>query len=171
MAVLGAVAITAAVSSATTSALALPGGANSLRETHGEWTVSCVRQKAATRCAMSQMQADPKTRKRVLTMELQLKEGGNATGVLLMPFGLALKPGVELRVDNQQTGMPFAYSTCLPAGCVVPLSADPALLSALKAGSKLNIKAVANADNQPLAFVLPLNGFSASLERLTELAD
>lgn len=148
---------------------ALPGDATSLRETHGDWSVTCIKQKTDTLCAMSQVQADPKTRKRVLSIELQLTGGKSAKGVLIMPFGLALKQGVSLGIDEKQGGKSLPYSTCLPVGCVVPLSPDNAFLEALKVGSKLTIKAAASADNQPLAFEVSLKGFSAAYTRLVEL--
>lgn len=163
-------AATMMVAAALGPAQALPGEASSLRETHGDWTVSCVRQKAATLCAMSQIQAEPKSRKRVLTVELQVQANGTAKGVLIMPFGLALAQGVSLKIDEKETGAPLPYATCLPIGCIVPLNADADMLSALKAGGTLNINAVSNGDIQPLAFAVSLNGFSAAFARLVELA-
>lgn len=164
-------AATVTVAASLGPALALPGEASSLRETHGDWTVSCVRQEAATLCAMSQIQAEPKSRKRVLTVELQAQANGTAKGVLIMPFGLALKPGVSLKIDDKETAAPLAYATCLPVGCIVPLTVDTSLLSALKAGGTLNINATSNGDNQSLAFTVSLTGFSAAFARLVELAE
>ncbi len=164
-----AAAVTVAV--ARGPALALPGEASSVRETHGDWTVSCVRQDTATLCAMSQIQAEPKSRKRVLTVELQVQANGTTKGVLIMPFGLALQRGVSLKIDDKGTRAPLPYATCLPVGCIVPLSVDTPLLSALKAGSTLNINATSNGDNQSLAFSVSLSGFSAAFARLVELAE
>lgn len=164
-------AATVTVAASLGPAQALPGEASSVRETHGDWTVSCVRQEAATLCAMSQIQAEPKSRKRVLTVELQAHANGTAKGVLIMPFGLALNPGVSLKIDDKETSAPLPYATCLPVGCIVPLTVDTALLSALKAGGTLNINATSNGDNQPLAFTVSLTGFSAAFARLVELAE
>ncbi|TPK96485.1 hypothetical protein FJ938_27220 [Mesorhizobium sp. B2-4-14] len=78
----------------------LPGGATSLREGHGDWTVSCnlATQNGANVkvCALSQEQTDSQSRQRVLAMELR-PAGETVQGMLVLPFGLALEKGVTLR--------------------------------------------------------------------------
>ena len=85
----------------------LPGGAGSLTETHGDWTVSCVIRdaggKPAKLCAISQEQQDSKTRQRILRVELQPK-GKQAEGMAILPFGLALGDGVKLQIDDGEPG-------------------------------------------------------------------
>jgi invasion protein IalB len=149
---------------------ALPGNASALRESHGDWNVACISHEDGTRCAMSQVQADPRTKVRVLAMELRVQPDGQAMGVLIMPFGLALGEGVILDVDGKEDRISLAYSTCLPAGCVVPIVVGPDLLAGLRAGNSLGLSAVSNADKKSLAFALSLKGFSAAFDRLLNLA-
>jgi invasion protein IalB len=160
-----------AATAAAGSARALPGNATSLREVHGDWIVSCVNREEKNHCAMSQIQADPKTRKRVVSLELRLTGAGGAKGAFVMPFGLALSRGIAFKIDTNGDALALPFATCLPAGCLVPLTADRALLEGLKAGDVMTVTAAAFDTGQPLDFSLSLNGFSAALKRLGELTD
>src|SRR5262245_19379174 len=97
----------------------LPGGASSLTETHGDWTVACALQDKALRCGLSQQQSDPKSRQRMLAVELALAADGKADGALVLPFGLALDKGVVPRIDDGKPMQTLPFRTCLPAGCIV----------------------------------------------------
>ena len=58
----------AAAQEAATNA-GLPGGAQSLNEEHGDWTVSCRVEQAAKLCVMSQTLADSQSGQQVLSIE------------------------------------------------------------------------------------------------------
>ncbi|MFC4626057.1 invasion associated locus B family protein [Daeguia caeni] len=145
----------------------LPGGASSLQETFQDWTVSCQSQKDATVCALQQVQGT-KEGQRVLTVELRNVAGGKVEGVLLMPFGLDLAKGAQLKIDDA-SGPSLAFSTCLPQGCLAPVSFDAKQTAALKAGTTLNVAATALNPAQPVNFKVSLNGFGAALDRVTAL--
>lgn len=157
-----------ATGTASTAPATLPGGASSLQETFGDWRVSCVIQDGTKRCAMSQEQASAQTRQRVIAIELH-PTNGNLAGALLMPFGLALERGVKVQVDSQAASLPLRFRTCLPGGCIVPLNFDATMSSALRGGASLNVMAVADA-GQDQPFSVSLKGFSAALDRLSELS-
>jgi invasion protein IalB len=148
----------------------LPGGAGSLSESYQDWQVRCVTTGQGPRCAMSQMQVDPKTRKRILIIELRTDDG-KAAGALIAPFGLALASGVTLKIDDRGAEKPFAFSTCLPAGCVVPLDLDAGLTKSLVSGKILTIVVTAADTRQPLSFSISLNGFAAAWARLGDLQE
>lgn len=148
----------------------LPGGASSLQESYQDWQVSCVSQSGVKRCAMSQQQADARTRQRVVAIELAASAPGAATGALVMPFGLALDAGASIKVDDGAGVDGLRFSTCLPAGCVVPLTFDQNLLQALRAGTTLNVAATPSDGSQPVEFAISLKGFSAALDRTTALS-
>lgn len=148
----------------------LPGGASSLNETHGDWTVACVTVESAARCAITQTQVSGENRQRVLAVELAAAEGGNAaTGALVLPFGLKLDDGVTLAIDDAAPGAPLRFSTCLPAGCLVPLAFDAATVAALRAGTALRITATANDSEQDVALSVSLSGFTSALARVAAL--
>ncbi|MBB5702301.1 invasion protein IalB [Ochrobactrum daejeonense] len=159
--------IFAAISSAPALAAPLPGGASTLQETYQDWTVSCQSQKDATVCAIRQQQSSPQTGQRVLTAELR-NAGGKVEGVLLMPFGLDLAKGASLKID-EAAGPNLAFSTCLPQGCLAPISFDAKQVAALKAGANINVTTTALSPSQPVAFKISLKGFGAALDRITTL--
>jgi len=150
-------------------ATALPGGANSVQETFESWTVSCVQTGDAKRCALSQQQTDQQSRQRVLAIELNAGAPDKVEGALVLPFGLALDRGVTLQVDDGQAGPPLRFRTCLPVGCVVPLSFDAKLLAALRKGAALKVNAVADG-GKDTPFTISLKGFPAALDRTAALA-
>jgi invasion protein IalB len=150
----------------------LPGGASSLRESHGDWVVNCAVQAQNGRnvksCALSQEQADSNTRQRVLGIEL--KAGDNkAEGILVMPFGLALDQGITFQIDDSAFSPVQKFRTCLPAGCLVPVSFDARTLAALRKGTALNIKAVADGGKET-PFTISLKGFPGAYDRTVALA-
>lgn len=152
------------------AAQGLPGGATSLNETHGDWTVACRAAEGAVRCAMTQTQVNGENRQRVLAIELTAAEAGNATnGMLVLPFGLQLDSGVVLSIDEAEFLPPLRFSTCLPAGCLVPLSFNGDAITTLRAGTALSVKAAANDSGQEIAFSISLSGFTSALNRIAEL--
>lgn len=150
----------------------LPGGASSLNETHADWTVNCGFPQGSLYCAISQTQVDSESRHRVLAVELTVAEGAElaASGMLIMPFGLELDEGVSLAID---TGAPFqtlSFSTCLPTGCLVPMTLEPDAIRAMQSGGTLKIGAIASGTNQNIDFSISLSGFASALERVGELS-
>jgi invasion protein IalB len=152
------------------AAQGLPGGATSLNETHGDWTVACVAPEGMARCAMTQTQVRGENRERVLTIELTTNENGDAvSGLLVLPFGLNLDAGITLAIDEAAEIDPRRFSTCLPAGCLVPVAFDGNAFATLRAGTMLTVRATANGSAQELAFSISLSGFSPALDRLISL--
>ena len=147
----------------------LPGGASSLNETHGDWSVACQAADGEVRCAIAQTQVRGENRQRVLSVELTGAEVGAASGVMILPFGLRLDAGVVPSIDETAPMPTLRFSTCLPAGCLVPLAFDAATLEALRAGTALQIRATANEAGQDVAFSISLSGFASALDRLAEL--
>jgi len=155
---------------ATPSAQTLPGGASALNETYRDWIVSCAVQNGARVCAASQAQTQQNSGQRVLAIEITTPSQGAATGTLVLPFGLALDAGVTLQVDDRPATKPLRFRTCLPAGCTVPLAFDPAMLTALRAGTTLKVRAVAAADGAEALLPISLQGLAPALDRLTAIA-
>ncbi len=156
------------MSSLSAFAAPLPGGASTLQETFEDWTVSCQSQQETTVCAMRQEQSSTQTGQRVLTAELRNTEGGKVDGVILMPFGLDLAKGANLKID-EAAGPTLAFSTCLPQGCLAPVSFDAKQVAAVKGGQNLNVTTTALNQSQPVAFKISLKGFGAALDRILTL--
>ena len=164
---------TAALSALVLSApvaLALPGGASSLTESHGDWTVSCqaVSQdgKEATACVMVQQKINEQ-RQRAVAIELQ-SGADTLTGIVVLPFGVAVAAPVTLQVSGDQIGEDFAFSTCLATGCITPVRFAAEEIGQLEEGLELQVGAQ-GVNGRALALSLSLRGFTSAYARVKEL--
>ena len=146
----------------------LPGGASTLNEIHGDWSLACAVSEAAPRCAISQTLVSEQNRQRVLGIELQAT-GSAVSGALLLPFGLDLSRGARLSIDAADPLPPLSIATCLPAGCIAPVALPAGAVSAMRAGSVLDVEVVAADTGQAVVFSLSLSGFTAALNRIVAL--
>jgi invasion protein IalB len=153
-----------------TSSPQLPGGASALSETHGDWTVNCRIANAIKLCSLSHQQFNQANGQRLLAIELMTKTAQDTTGTLALPFGLALAKGVGLKIDDRKLEGALGFSTCLAAGCMVPVAFDVKTLEALKAGTVLKIEGTASDTGQPIEFTTSLTGFSSALARTAQLS-
>ncbi|PRD41310.1 invasion-like protein [Phyllobacterium phragmitis] len=152
--------------------VSLPGGASTLNETHGAWTVTCAIAtqgdgERAKRCALSQTQLHGQTRQRALAIELLPEEDG-VDGTLVLPFGLALASGVTYQLDEGEAGAPQHFRTCLPAGCLIDIAFDARTVASLKTGDVLKVKATADG-GQEMVLSISLTGFSSAYDRVVAL--
>ncbi|MBN8931425.1 MAG: invasion associated locus B family protein [Rhizobium pusense] len=151
-------------------AVSLPNGAASINEVYGDWTVNCAIADNSKRCGFSQEQGNSQTGQRLFAIELQPPANGQTSGVLLLPFGLKLDDGVKLKLDEQNLGQGARFSTCLPAGCFVPVSFPTVATDAMKKGEKLVITATRDGGGEVPTFTVSLNGFTTAMSRVAELA-
>ncbi|ALA16824.1 invasion-like protein [Chelatococcus sp. CO-6] len=146
---------------------ALPGGATSLREAHGDWLVTCAVKtgggKKTRVCALSQEQFHAQTRQRVLAVELR-PAGGGARGTLVLPFGLLLDKGAAYQLDEGPAGPQQRFRTCLPAGCLIEVDFDAATVKALRGGKALRVKATTDGGEET-NLSLSLAGFAGAYDR------
>lgn len=161
-----AVVVVALTASASAQESTLPGGASSLQEAYQDWSLTCQGTPKIV-CSVSQQQSQ-QNGQRVLAVELGKGEGGVVSGNLVLPFGLQLDSGAALQIDEGQVGEPMRFSTCLPAGCLVPLSFDANAITNLRTGTALKIK-VKSADQKDLTLSVSLKGLAAALDRLQVL--
>jgi invasion protein IalB len=149
----------------------LPGGAASLRETHGDWTVACVLQTADGKkrkvCALTQEQVAAKTRQRALALDLK-PDGTGIKGALILPFGLALEKGASFVLDEGKPGGVQRFRTCLPVGCLINIAFDGATVTALKSGKALSVKVVAD-NGKEMILSISLAGFAGAYDRVAAL--
>jgi len=146
----------------------LPGGASSLTETYKDWRVSCSLRDTTKRCVLSQVQSR-QNGQRVLAIELNAPSGDTISGTLVLPFGLVLDSGVVFQIDEKPTMQPVRFRTCLPAGCLVNFSFDAPTLTALRTGTAMKVKTVADG-GADTPFSISLQGFANALGRVTALA-
>jgi invasion protein IalB len=147
----------------------LPGGASQLQETHGDWRVVCGQAATGRVCALAQQQTKQDSRQLVLGIELNTTAADNGAGTLLLPFGIAVEKPVALQIDDAGQPLSLHVRTCVPVGCVVPLTLDSALVRALKNGKVWNVKVVADG-GQELPLQISLNGFASAFDRTATLS-
>ena len=155
---------------AVPATVSLPNGATSISETYGDWNLSCAIADNRKNCLFSQLQGNSETGQRVFAIELQPPAGGQTNGVLLLPFGFRLEDGVKLKIDEQALGQGARFSTCVPAGCLAPVSFPTVATDALKRGTSLVVTANPDGGGEPATFIVSLAGFTAAMNRVAELA-
>jgi len=148
----------------------LPGGATSLSEEHGDWTVSC-RMDGAKFCALSQSLANTTSGERVLSLELATPALDRIEGMILLPFGLRLADGIALKVDTAPLGAIRPFLTCIAGGCLVPVAFNASEISAIRAGTELTITAASADAGQPVELKVSLAGFTVASNRSVELSN
>ncbi len=149
----------------------LPSGASSLTETFDDWIVSCASANGKTQCVASQTQTEHQNGQRVLDISLIPVQQDNVYhGNLILPFGLEFARGVTMQLDDGQIGKPFIFKTCVPTGCIVPMSLDKVAVDAMRKGTILKISAV-SIDNQNIPFTVSLKGFGSAFNRASALVE
>ena len=151
------------------TAAPLPGGASSLVETYDDWNVTCQMQANAPSCAVRQIQTNNQTKQTVLTIEIAKGADGKFRGALLLPLGLALPQGAQLKIDETALGAALPFSTCLPQGCLVSLTFEADTIAKLRVGKALNVTVSSAGSVQPLSLAISLKGLSGALNRVADL--
>ncbi len=147
----------------------LPGGASSLTETFEDWTVSCAFASGQTQCIVSQSQVQ-QNGQRVLDIRLSpVTQQDGSNGSVTLPFGLELARGVSVQLDDGKAGKPLSFKTCLPNGCVAPLSVDQTLFNAMLKGASLKLISV-SMQNETIPFAVSLKGLGPAMNRAKSLS-
>ena len=162
-------ALGAALFASASFAAGLPGGATSLTETYDTWQLNCVDDAAALTCAITQAQVNSETGQQLLAIELRPDRADGLSGALLLPFGLALNQGITLGLDGQETTVALGFSTCLPAGCLVPIGFAADSLKALGTANQLNITATISDSGDPITLTVNMQGFQNATARMAQV--
>tara|TARA_R110002020_G_scaffold110627_1_gene255472 strand:+ start:795 stop:1328 length:534 start_codon:yes stop_codon:yes gene_type:complete len=147
----------------------LPGGASSLVETYEDWGVVCEMQANAPTCIVRQVQTNNETKQIVLTAEITRTPEGEFRGALVLPLGLSLAQGAQMKIDDADLGAARAFSTCVPQGCVVPLSFEAETIAKLRAGKALGVTVTPANQGSPVSFSVSLKGLTGALNRVADL--
>lgn len=145
-------------------------GPSQLSEVYGDWTLNCATAEGVRDCAITQSLVDSETRQHVLSIELYAGEAGGLDGMMVLPFGLNFARGAALAIDDAALGVPLPFLTCLPAGCLVPVTFTGADADRLRAGARLVVTGTGAAENDPVPLTLSLTGLTTATKRLAELA-
>ncbi len=136
-------------------------------QTYGQWTVRCeaTATAAARECIMFQNLVLRTGGQPVLQFAVGLAPAdGTPTVVLSLPLGIALPPGVAIRIDDG-TAAKFPVERCEPDGCRAGMKLRPATVKQLGAGDKLTITFF-DGERKPIEMPLSLAGFTAAYQAL-----
>jgi invasion protein IalB len=147
----------------------LPNGASSITESYGSWTVSCRINDGQKLCSLAQAQGNKQTGQRTFGIEFLTPKGGKIDGTVLMPFGLKLDAGATTKLDDKDFGQPLHFSTCIPDGCLLPVSFSASATEALQKGTALSVTSIGLSNGQAVTFSISLDGFPAGLKRVSDL--
>lgn len=146
----------------------LPNGATSLSETYDDWVLNCQATDKGPGCVLSQVLSQ-QDGQRVLTISISpVEANGTYAASLILPFGLELAAGVSLALDDKPSEGVLPFKTCLPAGCIVPVTWPVSQYEALGGGTTLKINAQ-SAANEPFSLSVSLKGLSAAGKRAQEI--
>jgi invasion protein IalB len=148
----------------------MPQGASSISETYGDWTLNCRVDNEAKVCTLSQTQVNKETGQRAFAVELRTLKGGAGEGTILMPFGLKLDSGANLKLDDKDLEPRLRFSTCLAQGCLLPVSFPSNGMAALRSATTFKVDAVNASNSQAISFSVSLNGFALALDRALQLS-
>ena len=147
---------------------AWPNGASAVSEVYGDWTISCTRENEKRQCQLSQAQGVAQTGQRRFSIELNPPQDGRSNGLLLMPLGLSIEPGVTFKLDDATLGKGAPYTSCVQAGCIVPISFPTVATDAMKTAVNLRITGT-KPNGEADTITVPLAGFAAALTRMAQL--
>ncbi|KQT49186.1 invasion protein [Methylobacterium sp. Leaf456] len=142
-----------------------PAGARSVSESYGDWTMNCTREDNRTDCVIIQSQGDRRTGKRLFSLELKVPKDGRTEGLILMPFGLQIEPGVTFKLDDRGLGKGAPFTYCVADGCLVPISLPTLATDAMKTAQNLTVTAAKPDTKEPTVITVPLSGFAAAFAR------
>lgn len=146
-----------------------PGGAHSLTEVHGDWTVICGPYEDARACVVTQNLAQEQSGQRVLAVEFEPLADGALAGTLVLPFGLALADGIGVEIDGTALGEPLPLAVCYDYGCIADLEYGDGEIDALRAGATLRMVGTIADSGESVAFSISLTGITSALDRATTL--
>jgi invasion protein IalB len=138
-----------------------------LKSTHGQWGVVC---NSATpsecRATQTQKSLDEKNPGTLLQV-LFASEKGKMFGVFTLPFGVDLRAGIALRID-EGTEVKGSFMTCLPDGCQSITEIDATFLAQIRTGKvlKVGFRSWGGAD-KTLVVDVPLEGASQAIVEVT----
>ena len=109
-----------------------------LKGTYGQWGVLCnPASPSDCRAAQTQKSVDEKNPGTLLQV-LFAAEKGKMFGVFTLPFGVDLRAGIALRIDEGEE-VKSSFMTCLPDGCQSITEINETLLAQLRKGKVLKV--------------------------------
>lgn len=90
---------------------------------------------------LSQARGNRQTGQRAFAIELHAPKDGKTDGTILVPFGLKLDAGAILKLDDKDLRQGLRFSTCVPQGCLLPVSFPTPATDAMMTATTLTVAA------------------------------
>ena len=132
-----------------------------------DWTLQCKTVSAAKSevCEMQQAIVNQQNKRVMLAVVGRVRNSDTPGMLILLPLGIALPPGVFLKVDDGERRR-IDLKICEKQGCHVEVLLEPDLLAQLKAGNKAVISFYVydrQGKEKEVNIPISLLGFSAAL--------
>jgi invasion protein IalB len=128
------------------------------------WVKLCGKdQNSQSEICFTQRAFVTETNQPIAAMAVYDSKGAKAQFIrFILPLGFLLERGMRYSVDKDK---PVAgkFQVCLANGCFAEVQATEAVMKSLKNGKSMKIE-VQNQLNQVVAFVVPLDGFTAAFD-------
>ncbi len=142
------------------------------KETHGDWTVRCIRaEQGKDPCELYQLLVGPNDVAAAEISLFALPEGQQAAAgaVIAVPLETLLTQQATLAVDGGQPKR-YPFSWCSRGGCFARVGFTAEEIEAFKAGSKASLTIVPLlAPDQRVELVISLSGFTAGYDGVKAL--
>ncbi|MCT6855059.1 MULTISPECIES: invasion associated locus B family protein [Bombella] len=160
------------VASVSHAATSLPDKVPFLRETYQDWQLACqapggTNKSGEVKCVATQRAIDVHTHKSVMSLRLE-PDGEQVRGVVTVSFGLDLLHGLTLTNASQPVGDIYSFSTCLPTGCLVPLTFDDGQWRTLLKDNIGTFTAL-SFSGQPVKLLFSTRGLEQAMRRARDL--
>ena len=136
------------------------------------WNIKCAEvMKPGTEekieyCQMFQRLNEQKTGKRFaeILIGYPKEAGGEARGVVILPLGVLLRPGVKMQIDSGKV-YEFDFRYCTDIGCVSVIDLSANIINEMKKGNKAAIQFM-SAKGMKINLPITLKGFTKAINDL-----
>lgn len=145
-----------------------PGGvaAEPTQQAFKDWMVRCQEPDKGGRCVMSQLLKNRDSDEPLMLMEVgYLKDGAAPMAQFVVPLGVFLPAGMQLRVDDAEEAGRLPYTVCDKIGCKAIAKLDEKVLGAMKKGKEL-FTTLTSPTGDTATMSISLAGFTAALDAL-----
>ncbi|MYG09267.1 MAG: hypothetical protein F4170_00210 [Rhodobacteraceae bacterium] len=138
----------------------------------GDWVVNCMtdRESKETVCSMIQPIFDETGETQAAIIEIFAADNQNpligANAQLVTPLGTNLERGIFLQVDDIRPQRNYRMNYCLQSGCVARVAFFNSEVEEMKNGTLMIMTLFAFNSDQPLGYLISLDGFTKSFEIL-----
>jgi len=107
-----------------------------------DWVLVCDQSEDLNeeRCFILQELRVKETNQRVVRIEVGfVAKTGQPAALITLPLGISLQHGMLLQIDEGEKSR-YAFTRCVPGGCIAAVSLTDGQIGALKAGSIAHVK-------------------------------